>query len=130
MSASAVAESSNTLLMVDATYYNALPAQPKGSKFCKLNGYDPTNGNANSSYFHYWKHLGNNTLNFNALGQSDPDNATNEAVFKKIENRYGGSLVVIRVDTSAKATPAKSLVYDLRSKGAESIWNPTKSACE
>lgn len=130
MSSTAVAEQSNTLLMIDATYYNTLPAQPAGSRFCKLNGYDPTNGRATSSYFHYWKHLGNSALNFNALGNSDPDNATNANVIKQIENRYSGTLNMVRVDTSAKAITAREAVYDLRTKGAQSFWNPTKTACE
>ncbi|MBS1706349.1 MAG: prepilin-type N-terminal cleavage/methylation domain-containing protein [Armatimonadetes bacterium] len=126
MSASSVAEVSNTLLMVDATYYNTLPAQRKGMAFCKINGYAPTG----ASYPHYWKHLGNNELNFNSLGNADPDDASNVSVFKNIESRFSGVLNVVKVDSSAKALQARKLVYDLRNDPVTSIWNPLKTACE
>jgi prepilin-type N-terminal cleavage/methylation domain-containing protein len=123
-SAGIVDQVSNTLLMVDATYYNVLPAQPTAGP-CKLNGFTPS-----SSYPHYWKHLGNSTLNFNALGNSNPDDASNVSVFKNIDARYSGVLNVVRVDSSAKAINGKALVYDLRNKGRESMWNPAKTDCE
>jgi prepilin-type N-terminal cleavage/methylation domain-containing protein len=123
---SIIAEPSNTLLMVDATYYNTLPAQPTTGN-CTLNGLNPGNS---ASYPHYWKHLGNSKLNFNALGNADPDNASNASVWNGINNRYGGVLNVVRTDTSAKAINGKQLVYDLRSKGTASVWNPTKGNCE
>ena len=126
---SIVAEVSNTLLFVDATYYNSLPAQPL-TGFCKLAGYDPTGGNASSSYYHYWKHLGNNELNFLALGNNNPDDPSNAQVIKNIENRYSGVLNVVRADSSGKALNAKSLIYDLRNKLDQSIWNPLKGPCE
>lgn len=121
---SSVAEVSNTLLLVDATYYNVLPAQPT-SGVCKLNGFNPT-----SSYPHYWKHLGNSTLNFSALGNANPDDPSNLQKIKDIEARYSGVLNIVRADSSAKALNAKSVVYDLRSKGKDSYWNPLKSDCE
>ena len=120
----AVAEPSNTLYLVDATYYNILPAQPKSGP-CTLNGFTPT-----GSYPHYWKQLGNGTLNFNALGDSDPDAASNVDAIKKVESRYSGVLNIVRVDSSAKALQAKGLIYDLRNKGDQSIWNPFKTACQ
>lgn len=126
MSATAVENVSNTLLFVDATYYNVLPAQPVAGN-CTLNGFAPT-----GSYPHYWKHLGNNKLNFNALGNANPDDASNVQALKNIELRYSGQLNVVRVDSSAKNYNARALVYDLRAKGpAESVWSPLKSAtCE
>lgn len=118
-----VAEVSNTLLMVDATYYNVLPAQPATA--CKLNGFLPS-----GSYLHYWKHLGNGTLNFNQLGIADPDDPSNAQKIKDVEARYSGMLNLVRTDSSAKAMNAKALIYDLRAKGVNSIWNPLKSTCE
>jgi len=124
-----IAEVSNTVLLVDATYYNALPAQPDG-RFCKIGGYDPTNGSNSGSYMHYWKHLGNNKLNFQALGDANPNAASNAAVQAKIDNRYGGTLNTVRADSSAKSMPSKKLINDLRSDPITSIWNPLKTACE
>ncbi len=129
VSATSVSEVSNTILVIDATYYNSLPAQPL-SGFCKIGGYDPTGGNAASSYYHYWKHLGNNVLNFSALGSNDPDNASNVPVFDQIKARYNGPLNIVRVDSSAKAIDHKTLVYDLRQKLDKSMWNPLKTPCE
>ncbi|CAN5710221.1 hypothetical protein BH11ARM2_BH11ARM2_39100 [soil metagenome] len=115
---------SNTLIFVDATYYNALPAQPDAG-FCKLNGYTKT-----GSYFHYWKHLGNNKLNFNALGSPNPDDPSNATVWKNIDARYGGVLNTVRADSSAKSIPTKRLVNDLRTDPTTSMWNPLKTQCE
>ena len=125
----AVEEVSNTIMLIDGTYYNSLPAQPVAG-FCKLGGYDPTGGNAASSYYHYWKHLGNNKLNFSALGNNNPDDVSNAQVIKNIESRYSGVLNVTRVDSSAKALNAKAMVYDLRQKLDRSMWNPLKTTCE
>jgi len=129
VSATAIEGVSNTIMMIDATYYNALPAQPVGA-FCKIGGYNPTGTNTNSSYYHYWKHLGNHKLNFSALGNSDPDNASNVPVIKTIESRYSGVLNMVMVDSSAKARQAKSVIYDLRRDPVNSIWNPYKTPCE
>ena len=128
LSATSIEQVSNTLGLVDATYYNTLPAQPKGmTTICKLAGYD---AGGSTTYTQYWKHLGNNLLNFNAVGVSDPDDASNAQVFKNIDARYNGTVNVVRMDTSAKSLNAKGLVYDLRSKGRDSVWNPTKGDCE
>ncbi len=126
MAATAVAEPSNTLLFVDATYYNVLPAQPKSGALCHLNG---VRLRSNNDEF-YWKQLGNSKLNFNAKGVADPDDPANVPVIKNVEARYGGTLNVVRTDSSAKAMNARALIYDLRSKGKDSIWNPLKEDCQ
>jgi prepilin-type N-terminal cleavage/methylation domain-containing protein len=123
--AGSVAEVSNTLLFVDATYYNALPAQPKDG-MCHLNGVRMRTNNDE----HYWKNLGNSKLNFNSKGVADPDDAANAKHIKDVEARYNGVLNVVRVDSSAKALNAKSVIYDLRNKGEQSMWNPVKTPCE
>jgi prepilin-type N-terminal cleavage/methylation domain-containing protein len=125
---SGIAEVSNTLLFVDATYYNALPAQPLAG-FCQLTGMHGQTLFA-GTYQHYWKHLGNNQHNFNTPGNPNPDDPTNIPVLKNIDARYSGVLNVVRADSSGKAMNAKALVYDLRQKLDQSIWNPTKTACQ
>ena len=125
LSATSVEAPSDTLLFIDATYYGALPAQPN-NVMCKLNDYGPTS----ASYPHYWKHLGNDELNFTSLGNPDPTNAANATVIKQIEARYGGVLNMVRVDTSAKATQAKAVVNNLKDKGKDSYWNPLKTDCQ
>ena len=108
---SKVAEVSNTLMFVDATYYNSLPAQPL-SGFCKIDGYAPNP----TTYSHYWKHLGNNLHNFNSPGNPDPDDPSNATVWSNINARYSGVLNVIMCDTSSKSRPTKDVVYNLRQK--------------
>ncbi|HVL39232.1 MAG TPA: prepilin-type N-terminal cleavage/methylation domain-containing protein [Fimbriimonadaceae bacterium] len=124
---SAIDQVSNTLLFVDATYYNALPAQPNGgTTLCHLNGITLR---TNNDEF-YWKHLGNNKLDFNNKGNPDPNNTANTSVLKNIENRYSGVLNVVMADSSAKSHNAKKIVTDLVAKGAESMWNPGKTNCQ
>jgi len=120
-----IAEVSNTVMMVDATYYNTLPAQP-GNVICKIGGYGPTG----ASYPHYWKHLGNNMLNFNSLGNPDPADASNATVWTNIKARYGGTLNVVRADSSAKALQATMLVNEFKTNPSVSMWNPLKTPCE
>jgi prepilin-type N-terminal cleavage/methylation domain-containing protein len=127
LSATAVENVSNTLLFVDATYYNVLPAQPIAGN-CTLNGWNP---GSSASYPHYWKHLGNSKLNFNALGVAEPTDPSNVNALRSIDARYSGQLNVVRVDSSAKNYNGRGLVLDLRAKGPlESVWSPFKTACE
>ncbi|AIE83907.1 prepilin-type N-terminal cleavage/methylation domain-containing protein [Fimbriimonas ginsengisoli] len=126
LSATSIEQTANTLGLVDATYYNALPAMPNNT-FCTLGGYSKS---SSSSYMHYWKHLGNNELNFSALGSPDPLDPSNAQVLKNIDARYSGFVNMVRMDSSAKAVQAKSVVMNLRDKGRDSYWNPTKGDCE
>jgi len=121
---SGIAEVSNTVLFIDATYYNALPAQPIAG-FCQLT--TPTlNPN---TYAHYWKHLGNNQHNFNTPGNPNPDDPSNVQAIKNIESRYSGQLNIVMADSSAKSRQAKAAIYDLRAKLDQSMWNPAKVPC-
>ncbi|RYG38019.1 prepilin-type N-terminal cleavage/methylation domain-containing protein [bacterium] len=124
INATAIAEPSNTLYLVDATYYNVLPAQPLDG-FCQLNGYSNT-----GDYLHYWKQLGNGIYKFGSQGDQDPNSVANAAQIKQMESRYGGVVNVARTDSSAKAFNVKALALDLRSKGQQSLWNPLKTQCE
>jgi hypothetical protein len=51
-------------------------------------------------------------------------------VLRNIDSRYSGVLNVVRADSSGKAMNAKSLIYDLRTKLDQSIWNPAKVPCQ
>jgi len=124
-SASTIAESSNTLVAVDATYYNTLPAQPNNTA-CKLGGYLPPS----ATYLHYWKHMGNDVLDFNNLGNPDPADPSNAKVLVNIKARYNGVLNVVRADSSAKGLQTMFLINDLKNNVATSIWNPVKGPCE
>lgn len=126
--AGGIAEVSNTLLFVDATYYNALPAQPTAG-FCQLTQLTGQTLFA-GTYAHYWKHLGNNVHNFNTPGNPNPDDPSNAQALRNIDNRFSGVLNVVRADSSGKSLNAKALVYDLRQKLDQSIWNPAKAACQ
>ena len=124
---SSLAEVSNTMVLVDATYYNAFPYM--GNTYCKLNGVDFA-PSSRAGYTFYWKHLGNNKHNFNSPGSNDPANASNATVIKNIEARFAGQLNMVMADSSAKARPAKEAVNNFMNKPLESYWNPTKGACE
>ena len=124
---SSLAEVSNTLVLVDATYYNAFPYM--GNTYCKLNGVD-FNASSRFGYTFYWKHLGNNKHNFNSPGSNDPDNTGNVTALRNIEARFAGQLNMVMADSSAKARPAKETVKNFTNKPLESYWNPTKGACE
>jgi prepilin-type N-terminal cleavage/methylation domain-containing protein len=111
-----IAESSNTLIMVDASYYNVLPryvAQLKG-------GPDATVFDVcGSTYPYYWRSLGNSNYFI-------PTKPTPAEAQTKIDQRYSGKLNVVRADTSAKSYDSKAVENDLRDKGANSMWDPYK----
>ena len=117
LSATSIEQVSNTLALVDASYYNALP---RGASGCKIN-----NVTVSGSYVNYWKNLGNSKL-FHAAGQ--PSDAQAE---KDIQARYSGKLNVIRMDTSAKTLDWKKVVDDAPSATyKDSMWDPFKSGCQ
>jgi len=117
-----IAEVSNTLLLVDASYYNVLPRFP-----ARLTGYT---GNFNpcnaSSYANYWRSLGNSNW-FRWSGNAAARPTVGEAL-RLIEQRYNGVLNVVRADASAKAFPDDAVMNDMRDKLAQnaSMWDPYK----
>jgi prepilin-type N-terminal cleavage/methylation domain-containing protein len=116
----AIAEPSNTLVMVDASYYNVLP------RFVgRLNGYSGTFNVCSSSYPRYWKNLGNSYL-FRWAGGSANEPSDAEAL-RLINARYNGPLNIVRADTSAKSLPANTILNNLRDQGANSFWDPYKA---
>jgi prepilin-type N-terminal cleavage/methylation domain-containing protein len=114
----AIAEVSNTLIMVDAMYYNVLPRYVG-----QLAGYSGSFNVCSSSYPGYWKSLGNSYLFGWNGAASQPSDAQAE---RNIEARYSGVLNVVRADTSSKGMNARAVYNDLRDKGAQSMWDPYK----
>lgn len=119
ISATAIAEVSNTIMMVDASYYNVLP---RGIQ--QLNG--STWNPCTSSYPRYWKSLGNSYLFRWNGAANEPSDA--EAL-SLIDQRFSGVLNIIRADTSAKAMNAKAVTNDFVTKAASksSMWDPFKN---
>ncbi|MBX3117625.1 MAG: prepilin-type N-terminal cleavage/methylation domain-containing protein [Fimbriimonadaceae bacterium] len=116
-SSTVIEDVSNTVMLVDASYYNVLPRNP-----CQLIGqqFDPTT----STYPFYWKSLGNSTY-FRPGGP--PSDAEAERL---IQQRYSGQLNVVRADTSTKTTDWKKVVNDAPRTGyTQSMWDPYKAGC-
>jgi prepilin-type N-terminal cleavage/methylation domain-containing protein len=120
LSYSNIAEASNTLVMVDASYYNVLPRYVG-----RLLGYSGTFDVCSSTYPRYWKNLGNSYL-FRWAG-GGPNEPSDAEALRLINQRYNGVLNVLRADSSAKATPDVAVLNDLRDKGANSMWDPYKN---
>lgn len=124
MNLTAIAESSNTLVIVDASYYNVLPKFSGNlRRFAGFPNY--TNACTSSSRQRYWKNLGNSYL-FRWNGSAhEPNDAEAERL---IDQRWSGVLNSIMADTSAKARQAKQLTNDLVSRptATDSIWDPWK----
>lgn len=117
-SATSIEDVSNTLMIVDASYYNVLPRN-----VCRLMGqtFDPTT----STYPFYWKSLGNSTY-FRPGGP--PTDAEAE---KLIQARYSGQLNVVRADTSTKTFDWKKVVNEAPSlTKKDSMWDPFKVGCQ
>ncbi len=118
LQSSVIVELSNTLVMVDATYYNVLPRYVG-----TLTGYTGPFNVCSSSYPRYWKNLGNSyVFRWNGALNEPSDS---EAL-KLIQERYNGILNVSRGDTSSKPYNYLQVLHDLRDKGAQSMWDPYK----
>lgn len=113
----AISEVANTILMVDASYYNVLPRNPG---FMRLAG-NPTETQTacTSTYPVYWKSLGNSLL-FAPSGQPADDVALRNG-----RARWDGALNVVRADSSSKALNYDQVLNDARDNGARltSMWD-------
>lgn len=120
----AIENTSNTLVIVDASYYNVLPKfNGLLRKFAGFPTY--TSACTSSSRQRYWKNLGNSYL-FRWSGSAAAEPTDAEAA-KLIEARWGGVLNVIMADTSAKARPAKTVSDELlKPNVTDSMWDPWK----
>ncbi len=114
---------SNTLVIVDASYYNVLPKfNGNLRRFAGAPNY--TNACTSSSRQKYWKNLGNSYL-FRWNGAANEP--TDVEAEKLIDQRWSGSLNVIMADTSAKSRPSKGLVTELlKPNVTDSMWDPWK----
>jgi prepilin-type N-terminal cleavage/methylation domain-containing protein len=113
---SSIAETSDTVLLVDGSYYLCLP---------KIEGY-PTGGPNQSwlactrNYPKYWKNIGNSRL-FGPRGEPSDLEA-----FQMGSTRYSGVLITMRMDGSSKNRPYKEVVRALSESNADSYWDPYK----
>jgi prepilin-type N-terminal cleavage/methylation domain-containing protein len=121
ISATAIENVSDTLVMVDASYYNVLP---RG--VCQLKG---SSWNPNtSSYPRYWKNLGNSYL-FRWVNGGASEPSDSEAL-QLIRQRYSDTLNVVRADSSAKAMNyRKVLDSGPTPTKTDSMWDPFKQGC-
>jgi prepilin-type N-terminal cleavage/methylation domain-containing protein len=125
LNSSAIVDVSNTLIMVDASYYNALPRFTATAPACNLKG-DTAGGLdvTTSSYPSYWKNLGNSYLFANA---GTPTDAQAEIL---IQARYNGKLNVVRADTSSKSLDWTKVTNDTPTLTyTNSMWDPFKQGC-
>lgn len=125
LSHTAIDNVANTLVMVDASYYNVLPRFDGNLRL--FNGNTAwTRACTSSSRSRYWKNLGNSYLwRFN-------DEPTDAEAEELIQRRWNGSLVVIHADSHAKAENWQKVMWDLRDRPDNSMWDPWKagvSAC-
>ncbi|MBB6052658.1 DUF1559 domain-containing protein [Armatimonas rosea] len=111
----------DTLAMVDASYYNALPRYA-----CALRA-DPTGTlfvTAGTSYPNYWKNLGNSYWGF-----ADLPNPTDQQAMDRGKSRHSGVLNVIWLDGHAKALPYNKVANVTNQAADFLIWDPYKQGC-
>ena len=131
----------DTVGLVDATYYNALPYGPKnGPGPCKLAGegsYGQTGGapdptGTGSSYPWYWKQIGNGVLDFNNKGSKNPNDASNAGTITAGKARHSEQVNIMFLDGHSKAMQYDRLVFDgnLVTGNQQSIWDPYKQGCQ
>ena len=111
----------DTLGMVDASYYNALPryacalrADPAGTLFVT----------AGTSYPNYWKNLGNSYWGF-----SDLPNPSDLQSMELAKARHSGVLNAIFIDGHAKATPYNKIANITNNAADFLMWDPYRQGC-
>jgi prepilin-type N-terminal cleavage/methylation domain-containing protein/prepilin-type processing-associated H-X9-DG protein len=122
----ALAAPSDTVGMVDGSYYNTLPKGP-GVAPCALAGDADTQEVLTSTYPRYWKNIGNSYIGFSDL--PEPNEA--EAI-RRGKSRHSEQINVIWLDGHAKSVNYLRLVTDdgLRVGSQTSIWDPYKQGCQ
>lgn len=130
---SSITEPSNTVALVDASYYNVLPKGPAAGP-CALLGdtiNTPTTkgniANTSTSYQNYWRNLGNSYWGFTDLPNPSVAKADKDA-----KARHNEFINVIWFDGHAKATRYETVKNDpgLVVGGTTSIWDPFKKGCD
>ena len=123
-----IADVANTLVIVDASYYNVLPRFDGNLRlFNGLPSWD--RACTSSSRQRYWKNLGNSYLWRWNGASNEPSDAEAEDL---IQQRWGGTLNVIHADSHAKSENWAKVMWDLRDNPDNSMWDPWKagvSAC-
>ncbi len=110
-----IADPSDTILFMDASYYNVLPRDP----LPLAGNYTETWFVCTGNYPEYWKNIGNSSL-FRPGGTKPTDaEAINNG-----KHRFDGQIVGVRVDLSVKSFEYTSLLSNLKDKGQESVWDP------
>jgi prepilin-type N-terminal cleavage/methylation domain-containing protein/prepilin-type processing-associated H-X9-DG protein len=135
LSYASISAPADTVGMVDATYYNALPYGPKtGTGPCRLAGegrygqvpgpVDPTS----STYPWYWQVIGNSTFNFSSSTVNGPANTT---AINNGKARHSGFINTMFLDGHSKGIAYDNLVFDsnLTVGSTTSIWDPYKQGC-
>lgn len=125
MAHTSISDVANTLVLVDASYYNTLPRfDGDFRQFVGATNYTkPCTSVGATGYNNYWKNLGNSYL-FRWNGAANtPSDAEAETLMNQ---RYSGQLVVIRADSSAKSIKSEAVMWDLRDKPTNSMWDPWK----
>ncbi len=119
ISGTAIVDVSNTMVMIDASYYNVLP---RGVQQLQGSTWNP----CANTYPRYWKNLGNSYL-FRWVNNAASEPTDAEAL-SLIDQRFSGNLNVIRADTSAKSMNSKAVLTEFASKGPSgtSMWDPYK----
>lgn len=150
LSTSAVAQVSNTLLLVNSRYYNVLP------RFTDDNGNHVIDGelagatdfnpyvastyttSSNNWYYHYWKYINygigfsqadTTDANFNATMTGDDSSPAGESA-KIVAHGLAvqtGNTNIVWVDSHAKAMNYRAVIDDLKVNPNNSIWDPYKA---
>ena len=123
MDSTSIEGSSNTLVMVDASYYNVLPKfNGVNRRYVGFPSY--TSACTSSSRQRYWKSLGNSYL-FRWNGAANEP--TDAEALKLIDKRWGGTLNAIMADSSAKARNGVRLANEIATGNpVDSMWDPWK----
>ncbi|RYG64058.1 DUF1559 domain-containing protein [bacterium] len=116
-----IAESANTVAMVDGQYYNSLPKNP-----CQLKGQSFI---PNNDYPNYWQHLGNSYLfTWSGGARVSPTPEQSENLIKQ---RHLETLNVLYLDGHVKAGNWQKVINDpgLVVGGTTGVWDPYKAGC-
>jgi prepilin-type N-terminal cleavage/methylation domain-containing protein/prepilin-type processing-associated H-X9-DG protein len=127
----AAAAPADTLVVLDATYYEELPrfTDDNGSKVSSgiLNGF-PSFDPFASGYDNDWTNIGNGDGGGNNCCAAAPTtNALILAEKARIASRHQGKLNLIFLDGHAKSRDAIQTIDDLKTNPNNSIWDPYKA---
>jgi prepilin-type N-terminal cleavage/methylation domain-containing protein/prepilin-type processing-associated H-X9-DG protein len=130
-SATSPAEPANTMMIVDATYYDMMPKLTKRDAtsawvlaqfICDPAGTQYSLNTSTCDYFYYWQQLGAGECQ--ALNPTTV--AAETAVMNLVKRRNGGTFPMAFLDGHAKSKPAEQVVYDLVDNNDKSFWDPWK----